>query len=192
MSPRIFRFDESRREDFLRLHCDANGSGWCRCVAWWVPTWDGFGARTAAENLALREALCARGEYDGYLAYVDGAPAAWCQVGPRDRLEKLVRQYRLAPDPDAFAITCLFVAPAHRRRGVARELVAHVVEDLRAQRRARRIEAFPRRPDPAVPLADDDAWTGTVALFESAGFAVTRDDARFPVLAIDLACPNSL
>lgn len=188
MSARILKFDARRRADFFRLHGEANGSGWCHCAAWWVPTWNGWGERTAAENRAVRESLCDRGEWDGYLAYdAAGAPIGWCQAGPRDRLEKLVRQYGLAPDPRAWALTCLLVAPSHRRRGVARDLVLGAVTDIRSAGAAARIEAFPRRPEPGASLPDEDAWTGSVELFASADFAITRDDPRFPVMALDLA-----
>jgi hypothetical protein len=87
-----------RVDGFYELHAGPE-RGWCSCVAWWVPDWEGFGERTAEENRALREALFARGEYDGYLAYADGRAVGWAQVGRRDRLAKLLSQFSLAPDP---------------------------------------------------------------------------------------------
>jgi ribosomal protein S18 acetylase RimI-like enzyme len=174
--------DASRRADFFRLHSAERGGGWCFCVAWWVPTWDGWGERTAEENRRLRESLFDRGELDGYLAYEGDAPVGWCQVGPRDRLVKLARQMRLEPEPAAVAISCFHVAPAHRRRGVARRMLDEVLRDLRA-RGVRRVEAFPRR---GADLPEDDLWTGPEALFCAAGFTIARDDPARPVLALDL------
>ena len=88
----VRRLTAERRSDFDRVHCKANGAEWCRCVAWWVSTWDGWGERTAEQNDALRDELFARGEHDGYLAYRDGVPVGWCQVcllytspSPRDQ-----------------------------------------------------------------------------------------------------------
>ena len=107
----VVPLDSSRREDFYRVHSEANEANWCYCVAWWVPTWEGWGQRTADENLTLRESLFQLGEYDGYLLYVDGEPAGWCQCGPRDRLPKLLEEYRLEPDPEVWAITCFLIAP---------------------------------------------------------------------------------
>jgi GNAT superfamily N-acetyltransferase len=180
MNIQVFRFDASRRADFFRLHSDENGCGWCYCVAWWVPTWQGWGERTAAENRILRDALCDSGEYDGYLLYVDGVPAAWCQVGPRDRLEKLARQFQLAPDPAAWAITCFLVAPRYRRTGLAARLLQEVLEDLHRQN-VRSVEAFPRRGD---KLDEDDLWNGPEAMFLNAGFIVVRQDPTRPILAL--------
>lgn len=175
----VFRFDERRRGDFRRLHCDENGAGWCRCVAWWVPTWEGWGERTAAENAALRDSLCDGGEYDGYLAYDGLQPVGWCQVGPRDRLEKLVLQLGLEPDPATWAITCFLVAPSQRGQGVARTLLRHALDDLRA-RGVTHVEAYPRD---GASLSEEDLWTGPLGLYLREGFEHAGDSPRGPVLA---------
>jgi GNAT superfamily N-acetyltransferase len=167
---------------FRALHSEANGAGWCRCVAWWVPTWDGWGERTAEENDALRRALCARGEHDGLLAFDGDEPVGWAQVGARDRLAKLVAQLERPPDPGTWAITCLLVAPARRRQGVARSLVAAAVHHARAAG-ADRIEAYPRSGD---AVEDSDAWTGTESLFARAGFALVRAGTPRSVVALEL------
>ena len=167
----VRRLTAERRRDFDRVHCEANGAEWCRCVAWWVPTWDGWGERTAEQNDALREELFARGEFDGYLAYREGEPVGWCQVGRRDRLAKLVAQFELEPDPDTWAITCFVVAPRHRRGGAARALLTQVLRDLPA-RGARRVEAFPRT---AEELDEGELWNGPEAMFARAGFERVRE-----------------
>jgi len=178
----VVRFDEHRRKDFRRLHSDANGAGWCRCVAWWVPTWEGWGERTSAENAALREALCDAGQYDGFLAYDGGEPIGWCQAGPRDRLEKLVGQLGFDPDPATWAITCFLVAPSHRGRGVARALLRHALADLGA-RGVTRVEAYPRE---GTGLDEGDLWTGPADMFVAEGFTHVGDSPRGPVLAREL------
>jgi len=179
----VRRLDAERRADFDRVHCEANGAGWCRCVAWWVPTWDGWGERTAEQNDALREELFARGEHDGYLAYLEGRPVGWCQVGPRDRLAKLVAQFELEPDPDTWAITCFVVAPRHRRGGVARAMLSEVLRDLPA-RGARRVEAYPRAGE---GLDEGEMWNGPRAMLEHAGFERVREVGPRVVLRRALA-----
>jgi GNAT superfamily N-acetyltransferase len=181
----IARMDAGRVADFDALHC--GDASWCQCAAWWVPTWDGWGERRAADNRAVREALWARGEYDGYLLYADGAPAGWCQVGPRDRLAKLVAQFALPPAPRTWAITCFLIAPTARRQGLATRLLRAVLDDLPA-RGATRVEAFPKRGADPDTL---DLWNGPEALFRRAGFHVVRDDPRRPVLALDLPGPQA-
>jgi GNAT superfamily N-acetyltransferase len=166
----------------LSLHSEENGAGWCRCVAWHVPTWKAFAAHSAEENLAWRRRLWERGEHDVWLAEVDGVPVASCQAGRRDRLPKLVEQYGLEPSPDTWAVTCFLVAPSHRRAGHARALLAAVVADAAAAG-ARRLEAFPRR---GRDLEDGEAWTGPEALFSGAGFECVREHAERPVWARSL------
>jgi ribosomal protein S18 acetylase RimI-like enzyme len=184
---RVRRLAPERIGDFFRLHCDERGHGWCACVAWWVPTWEGWGERSAAENRRLREDLFARGELDGYLLVADGDPIAWCQAGPRDRLAKLVRQLeRQPPDPGAWALSCFLVAPEHRGRGVAARLLDGVLADLPA-RGARRVEAYPRRDE---TLAAGEQWTGPAALFRRAGFREVAAAGSRLVMARELAPPS--
>lgn len=178
---RIERFAPERRVDFDAVHCDANDAGWCRCVAWWVETWDGWGERTAAENASLREELCRRGEYDGLLAYVGEVPVGWCQVGPRDRLAKLVTQLELEPDASVWAVTCFLVTASHRSRGVARALLDGAVA-LAREHGASRIEGYPRA------TGDDpgEQWTGPAPLFADAGFRSIRDGTPRQVWSLDV------
>lgn len=163
----VRRLDPDRRRDFDALMDADPGCAWCRCVAWWVPTWEGFGERSAEENRGLRAELFARGEDDGYLGYQGDRVVAWCQAGPRDRLAKLVSTFGLAPDPEAWALTCFHVAADARRRGLARGLLVGALADLDS-RGVRRVEAYPRR---GADLPDGEAWTGPESLFAEAGFA---------------------
>lgn len=178
MSVRIAALTEQTMDDFFRLHSDANGHGWCFCAAWWTRSWEGWGERKAAQNRMVRIALRKRSHFDGFLYYDDGVPVGWVQVGERDRLAKLTAQYALPPDPQTHAITCLFVAPSHRGRGVAAALVREAIERLRVEG-VKRVEAFPRR-------CTDDPWTGPESMFANLGFRIVRDDAERPVMALDL------
>lgn len=178
----VRRLDPTRRPDFFKIHSDDHDCGFCFCVAWWVPSWGWLGERTPPQNRSLRQSLFEHGEDDGYLLYQDGRPVAWTQVGNRDRLVHLVRDYRLEPDPDAWVITCFLVAPAFRRTGLASRLLTAVLMDLKAQG-IQRVEAFPRRGGEPTP---EHIWTGPEAMFLTAGSEVVRDDPRRPVLALDL------
>lgn len=178
----IRRLGPDDLDAFDRLHEGCEDGGWCRCVAWWVPTWQGFSARTAEANRTLRADLFDRGDHDGYLAFQGGEPVGWCQVGPRDRLAKLADQYELEPDPATWAITCFKVIPLCRRAGVATQLLDFVLKDL-PNRGALRVEAFPRRTEDEDPM---ELWTGPMELFARAGFHVVHDDATRPVLALQL------
>jgi GNAT superfamily N-acetyltransferase len=183
---RIEQMRPGLEDAFLRLHDERNDAGWCRCVAWWVPTWEGWGERTAAKNLEFRCDLFDRGEHDGLLAFEGKEPVGWVQVGPRDRLVKLVSELGLDPDPAVWAATCFLVAPTHRGRGVAGVLLRGAVECARAAG-ASRIEGYPRSGE---TLADADAWTGTVALFQACGLTLVREGSPRSVYALALAGPR--
>ena len=145
----VFPLEASRREDFYRIHSKTNGANWCYCVAWWVPTWVGWGQRAAEENRSLRERLFQRGQYDGYLLYVDGDPAGWCQCGLRDRPPKLLKQYNLLSAPGVWAITCFLVAPHLKKSGLTHQFLTGGLQDLR-RRGVPRVQAFPpQRKGPA-------------------------------------------
>ena len=103
---RVERLDQARVPDFYSLH-GVPPFEWCHCVAWTCPTWEGWGERTAGENRSLREEQFAAGRFDGYLLYLNGFVAGWCQCGPRDDWPKLAAQFELAPDPGTWAVTCL-------------------------------------------------------------------------------------
>lgn len=163
---------KASERDFFALHEPG-----CYCVAWWTASWDGFANRTAAENLAHREELFSRGHHDGYLLYLGGTAAGWCQCGPRDRLPKLLDTYSLAPDPDVWALTCFYIDPARRKQTYALRLLEGVCQDL-ARRGVRAVQGYPRR---GKGLAAGEVWQGTEGMFQGAGFTVERDDEQWPV-----------
>jgi ribosomal protein S18 acetylase RimI-like enzyme len=164
------------QDEFARLHSEAHGCGWCQCVAWWVRSWDGWSDRGADANRALRRSLFEAGEYDGYLLFDGTEPVGWAQVGPRDRLAKLVAEYGLDVEPGVWAITCLLLAPDARGRGWARRLVEAILRDLPA-RGVETVEAFPRRGD---GLEAEAIWTGPERLFIDLGFQLVQEHPRRP------------
>ena len=169
--------DSSRRDDFYRVHDPAHGTGWCYCVAWWIETWEGWGDRTEAENRNFREELFQKDQYDGYILYVDGQPAGWCQCGRRDRLKKLVSQYDLSPDDNIWAITCFVLLPEYRGKGLTHMMISGVIADLE-RLGISHVQGFPKREK---DLSPGEVWTGPEAVFRKAGFEVERDHPERPV-----------
>jgi GNAT superfamily N-acetyltransferase len=103
-------------------------------------------------------------------------------VGPRDRLPNLRKRLVLAPDPAVWAISCFFVLPAQRRKGMAKKLLAHALSELK-KKGIKRVEAYPRRGE---ALTEDDLWNGPEDMLVEAGFTLLREDAVRPVLSKDL------
>lgn len=179
---KLVPFQTGLEEDFFQLHSPANEAGWCYCAAWWVDSWEGWGDRTAEQNRRLRESLLAGGEYDGYLLYNDAEPIAWSQVGPRDRLVKLVNQMQLPLEPEVWAITCFLVAPAYRRQGTAGQMLTMILADLQ-RKRVEVVEAYPRR---GAVLDALDLWNGPEVIYTSAGFNFVKEVAQRAVLRMAL------
>ena len=175
----VERLAENHIEAFYALHA---ALGRCFCVAWWVETWEDWSQRSASDNRRLRDDLIAAGTFDGYLAF-DGAQAVgWCQALPRDRLKKIGRQFDLPREDGTWAIGCFFIHPEHRRRGIARQLLQALIEDL-PRRGARQVEAYPKRVSNAEA---GDLWNGPEALFRAFGFETLKDDPLRPVLIREL------
>jgi ribosomal protein S18 acetylase RimI-like enzyme len=114
----------------------------------------------------------------------DGEPAAFCQFGPlsayprAQRVRELYSQLPSSPLPAV--ITCIATTAEARRRGLARRLVLHVIEDLTA-RGFSAVEAYPEpeaRPD-ATSAANPAFWL-------ACGFDLAIDDPRFPVVRREL------
>ena len=81
----------------------------------------------------MRDDLFAADVHDGYLAYADGAPVAWLQAGPRDRIPKIAEAFGLAPDPDVWALSCFVVLAPYRGVGVGRQVFSAVLQDLQTR-----------------------------------------------------------
>ena len=182
MDIKVCPLSENSVEDFFRLHSEKNNHGWCFCVAWWVPGWDGWSQREAEDNRSMRDHLFRMGEYDGYLMYDGDEPIGWCQAGPRDRLTKLITEYRLPNDSNIWAITCFFIVPRYRDIGLGRFMLKEILDDLR-KKGVRHVQGFPRR---GKSLKMDELWTGPEVFFINAGFTLERDDPIYPIYGLDL------
>jgi GNAT superfamily N-acetyltransferase len=129
-----------------------------------------FEEQKGERNRRALESGVAQGKITGIVGYLDGQPAAWCSVGPRDCFPGLAESDLLAPidDQPVWSITCLFVARAFRRAGLGDRLLVAAVE-YAAQQGAKIIEGYPLAPgDQKMPLAA--AWTGFESVFKRGGF----------------------
>ena len=173
----------------LRILWSKPPEGWCWCVAWEVPTWDGWGKRTAEQNCELREALWARGEYSGYVFYLENEPIGWCRVGPSSTWPKFCRERRVPPSESVFAFTCFGILPDYRRKGHLGKFLLLVLEDL-AARNVTKVIVAPKRLTGAQP--DGQLWNGPARLFERVGFTVQREDENFTIMELSIPKPPHL
>jgi len=180
MNKRVERLSKENVDDFFKVH--SGECGWCYCTAWWHPTWDGWTDRTDKQNRQFRKELLEKGEYDGYILYADDNPAGWCQVGQRDRLIKLIKQYNLEPNPKIWAITCFVIRPEFRRKGLATYLLKAILEDLKS-RGVKTVEAYPRTTESNEP---GEHWKGPEKMYFELDFKLKRDEHSHPVLSLNI------
>jgi GNAT superfamily N-acetyltransferase len=153
----------------IELLLGGDGDRGCWCQAWRGPA-AAYGLPTGGSN---RETLRVQLAFDvppGFIAYLDGEPAGWCGVSVRTETPRLQRSRTIPAIDDlpVWSIGCFRIRVGYRRRGVARALLAHVVEAAR-EAGAPGVEAYPI--DPGGRRADTGfAFVGIASMFDAAGF----------------------
>jgi GNAT superfamily N-acetyltransferase len=153
----------------------------CYCMFHHVPSAD-WPSRPAAQNRADIAERLRRGETTGYLAYVDGTVAGWCNASDR----ALYADYGAEQQEDrrVGAIVCFTIAAPYRRHGVAGALLEAAVAGFRADGYDA-VEGYPR------PNADTDSgsYPGPLQMYLDAGFQQVREEKRWIVVRKDLTAP---
>lgn len=153
---------------------------WCWCQHWRLRSKD----MAAAKVPQLRDRLRTQAESDrppGLVAFDGDRAVGWVSLGPRTAFERIVRS-RVIPKVDdrpVWSIVCFAVSSTARGQGVARALLDGAIEWAR-ERGAEALEAYPVRIAEAESIHPDAAFTGTLPMFERAGFRVVADRASDP------------
>ena len=127
----------------------------------------GDGNRTALRGLAGKRPT-------GLLAYSDGIAIGWCAVAPKDDYTRFERSWIARPvegrePPEGtWSAVCFFIHRRHRRKGVAKALLAAAVE-FAGDHGAPAIEGYPLRPKDGRH-DNRAAFPGTFSLFRGARF----------------------
>lgn len=160
--------------DFDRLFTKHNGVwGGCWCMFYHVP---GKFATTGhgPQNKRAKKALVKKGRSHGTIVYSNSTPVGWCQYGPKPELPRLdaSRTYQsLELDTEGkklWRVTCFFVDRDYRRKGVAGYALEAALSAIK-KRGGGTVEAYPStKPRQGTSMM----WSGTVSMFENAGFGV--------------------
>jgi GNAT superfamily N-acetyltransferase len=148
--------------------------------------WDfGPGPRGPQNKQALCD-LVGGGTTPGLIGYLDGRPAGWISLGPREDYLKLRRSPIMKPvdGTPVWSVVCSYVARPYRGQGVQHQLLAAAISFARGSG-ATTLEAYPI--DKAERSPDDFIFFGSRSLYENAGFgeAVRRSPTRV-VMRLDL------
>lgn len=159
----------SRWPDLEALFGPNGAVAGCWCMWWRLPAKD-WGPIDANRD-AFQEVVTS-GEPTGVLAYDGDTPVGWCAIGPREAYARILRSQKLKPtDPDepgVWSLNCFYIKRAHRRQGVAGELIEAAVR-YAAGSGARVVEAYPVDTRGAREPSGD-LFTGTVDMFAQARF----------------------
>lgn len=156
---------------------------WCWCTFWRKPG-SNWSNTTAEENRADLEALVGGDPAPGLVAIRDGAAVGWVGLGPRDDFGRLARSRTIPrlPGTGVWVVNCFVVARTARRRGVASALLEAAVR-YAADHGAEVIEGYPVDTG-GGRIGSASAYTGTLAVFERAGFQVVSDTTSKPATGI--------
>ena len=150
----------------------------CLCQYWRLSAGDYNRARGPRRVRLLREQL---GESPpaGMIAYRGDEPVGWCGFGERQRLERLVRSRTIptVDDRPVWSVYCFTVRTGYRRQGIARALLAGLIDYARASG-APALEAYPVETA-GLRIHGTAAYVGVASTFVAAGFVrVVETDAR--------------
>ncbi len=175
--------------DFLRFFDHERGVAFadnpewanCYCHFYEVPVAIDWASLSGAQNRTAIQARIEVGEMEGFLAFDGSEPIGWLNAQPRHKLPHCFDRMRVLPTPlpcppyEAAVIVCFIVAPAWRRRGIARALLAEGLSSL-AARGFKLVDAFPFKAGDSELAADH--YHGALSTFVAAGFAtLTETDA---------------
>ena len=159
------------------LFREGGDPGWCWCQHWRLRSKD----MAAAKVPQLRERLHDQARSDqppGLVAFDGDRAVGWVSLGPRTDFERIVRS-RVIPtidDRPVWSIVCFAVSSTARGRGVARALLDGAIAYAR-ERGAEALEAYPVMIGDGDAIHPDAAFTGTLPMFQRAGFTVVADRA---------------
>jgi GNAT superfamily N-acetyltransferase len=182
----------SRFGDVVDLFGTRGDPSWCWCQ--FFLTTGGSYTTSAADNRAALRVQAGRRPRPGLLAYDDGVPVGWVQVGPRPGYPRLTGSRALnavsgsdIDDAGVWAVTCFVTKVGHRRRGVGATLLGASIAHARSAG-AHTLEGHPvdvaartGRPSGA------ELYHGVLSTFLAAGFEeVGRTGPARPVVRLAL------
>ncbi len=154
------------------------GAAKCRCQGLKVEGWIWRDSTQEEREAALvaQTACGTDGPTSGLIGYVDGEPAGWVAVEPRENYPRIWsrKQPWMRMDPElegVWSVTCFVVRKGFRREGLTYELARATVDHGRRVG-ARVLEGYPMEPAPGKTVIWDEASVGLLQVFLEAGYEV--------------------
>jgi acetyltransferase (GNAT) family protein len=170
--------------DFESLFAKHNGV-WGGCWCMFYHTKGEFLTKGhGPANKKSKKALVKKGRTHGIIVYSGKTPVGWVQYGPKPELPRLdaSKTYQSvsldSKEKKLWRITCFFVDRETRKRGVAGFGLNAALTSIK-KKGGGLIEAYPStKPDKGSSLM----WSGTVSMFENAGFEMASQLGKSSVV----------
>ncbi len=158
----VFPLTPDRWDDFEQLFGPRGACAGCWCMYWKLPRKD-FTAGQGDQNRLAQKEIVASGRVPGLLAYVDGIPAGWVAVEPRENYPVLNNSRILKPldDIPVWSVTCFFVAKKYRSQGLTVALLKAAIDHV-AKMGGKVVEGYPVEPRQAGKMPPAFVYTGLV------------------------------
>jgi len=178
----ILPLHPDRWGDFELLFGPRGACAGCWCMYWKLPRKDFTAGQGDCNRLAQKE-IVTSGRIPGLLAYVDGIPAGWVAVEPRENYPVMKNSRILKPldDIPVWSVTCFFVAKKYRSQGLTVALLK-VAIDYVLKQGGKVMEGYPVEPREAGKMPPAFVYTGLASAFKQAGF--TEAGRRSPTRPI--------
>jgi len=159
----------TRWSEFEELFGVKGACGGCWCMYWRLG-YKIFEAGKGSTNKQIMKSLVRSNRPLGIIAYHNGQPIGWCSVSPRNSLERLKtsRFFKQVDNTEVWSITCLYILPNHRRKGLSKKLVREACVYAKTHG-AKIIESYPIVPSKGE-VPEVFAWVGLVSTFQRVGF----------------------
>ena len=195
----ILPANEASWEDLQTVFGTRGDASYCQCQRFKLAPKESFGSFPPEERAFRLRQQTNSGHPEaettaGLIAYLDGEPVGWCGVEPRANYSGLRRVYRVPwdgrtedkGDPTVWAVTCFFIRPGFRHRGISYAL-ARATVDFARSRGARALEGYPMLTQPGQEITWGEMLVGNRSIFEAAGLReVSHPTPRRVVMRIDL------
>ncbi|KKL00901.1 hypothetical protein LCGC14_2627970 [marine sediment metagenome] len=157
-----------RWHDLETLFGKHGASGGCWCM-WFRLRRREFDRNSGKQNREALKQLVDSEEPPGLLAYVDGEPAGWVSLAPRERFAHLEhsRKLRRMDERPVWSIVCFVIAEHQRGQGLMTKLLSAALGYAR-DHGATIVEGYPVEPEGR--LSAGAAYTGIASAFRKAGF----------------------
>ena len=171
--------------DFEQLFGTNGACAGCWCTWWRISSTD-FRKFSKETKKNVMRTIVQGGKIPGLIVYVDGIPAGWVSVAPREEFLRMERSKILArvDEQPVWSINCFFINRHYRKKGLMSTLLTAALEFARSNG-AKIVEAYPI--DTQEKVSSSRLYYGVAETFRRFGFTeAARRSPDQPIMRLSL------